>query len=178
MTDKVFTAFLTRQRDEGLALAAASDLLDLVPIDGAPHQRYLADFRCTGLVQTEAGEIVEADRFLVGIWFPDDYLREVDPFRILSCLEPRRIFHPNVNAPFLCSGRIAPATSLVELLYRTFEIITYNRVTMREDDALNKPACSWTRGNRHRLPVDTRPLKRRSGDVAVDFDIVPVEVQR
>ena len=62
MTDKVFAAFLARQREEGMALAAASDLLELIPVD-ALGQRYLADFRCTGLIQTESGHIVEADRF-------------------------------------------------------------------------------------------------------------------
>ena len=33
---------------------------------------------------------------------------------------------------------------------------------MREDDALNQAACQWARANLARLPVDTRPLKRRS----------------
>jgi len=173
MTDKVLAAFLARQFEEGMALAAASDLLDLVPVDGEARQRYLADFRCTGLVQTDAGAIVEEDRFLLGIWFPDQYLRAADPFAVLTWLEPQRVYHPNISqaAPFICIGRLAPATPLVDLLYRCFEIITYNRVTMREDDALNREACAWARQNQHRFPVDRRPLTRRH----VDFDVAPVE---
>lgn len=31
---------------------------------------------------------------------------------------------------------------------------------MREDDALNKPACVWARAHRDRFPLDRRPLKR------------------
>src|SRR5438445_7635703 len=139
MTDKVFAAFLERQVDEGMALAAASDLLDRAPVDGRSRQQYLAGFGCKGLVQTDSGEIVEADRFLVGIWFPDQYLREADPFRVLTWLAPQNVYHPNISdrAPFICVGRLAPGTPLVEVLYRVFEIITFNRVTMREDDALN-----------------------------------------
>ena len=176
MTDKVLAAFLARQSEEGMALAAASDLLELVPVDGAPPQRYLADFRCRGLVQTESGEIVTADRFVVGVWFPDDYLRRADPFQVLTWLEPGCIFHPNVssNAPLICIGRLAPGTSLVDLLYRCFEIITYSKVTMREDDALNKEACAWARNNQHRFPVDRRPLKRRR----VEFGLENLETVR
>ena len=162
MTDRILTAFLARQREEGMRLAGDSDCLRLVPIGGAAPDRYLADFRCTGLVQAESGEIVEADRFLLGIWFPDHYLREADPFQVLTCLAPPRIFHPNVSrdAPFICIGRVAPGTPLVDLLYRCFEVLTYRKVTMREQDALNRDACAWARRNQHRFPVDDRPLKR------------------
>ena len=170
MSDRVLTAFLARQREEGMALAAASDLLELVPVDGALGQRYLADFRCTGLIQTESGQIVEADRFVLGIWFPHHYLREADPFHVLTWLEPRRIFHPNVSPPFICVGRLAPGTPIVDLVYRCFEIVTYNKVTMREDDALNREACAWARRNQHRFPLDRRPLKRRG----VEFEVEAV----
>jgi hypothetical protein len=168
MTDKVLAAFLARQREEGMALAAASDLLELVPVDGPLRQRYLADFRCKGLVQTESGEIVEAERFVLGIWFPEHYLRQADPFHVLTWLEPRQMFHPNVVAPFICIGHLAPGTSLVDLLYRCFEIITYNKVTMRDDDALCRSACSWARRNQHRFPIDGRPLKRRGIELGIE----------
>ena len=49
-----------------------------------------------------------------------------------------------------------------------FEIITYNKATMREDDALNFEACRWARWNTGRFPVDTRPLKRRMADFAIE----------
>ena len=168
MSDKIFSAFLDRQLEEGRALAAESDLFDLIPIDGTSRQRYLVELRCAGLVQRESGEIVEADRFVIGVWFPDHYLRESDPYRVLTWLDPVRTWHPNIRAPFVCAGRIVPGTSLVSLVYRCFEIVTFNRVTMREDDALNKEACAWTRRNLHRLPVDNRPLKRRTADFAIE----------
>ena len=168
--DNSLRGFLGRQFEEGMALAADSDLFRLVPFDGAHHQRYVAEFRCTGLVQAASGEIVPADHFGIGIWFPDDYLRFADPFTVLTMLGPPQTFHPNVSAhaPFICPGYLAAGTELVDILYRCFEILTWNRVTMVEKDALNVEACAWARRNLHRLPVDNRPLKRARTDFRVE----------
>jgi hypothetical protein len=171
MTDHVLAGFLERQREDGLALAAQSDLVTLVPLPGTPTQRYLLQLRCKGLVRTSTGEIAEADRFLLGIWFPDDYLRRADPFRVLTWLGPSNAFHPNVRPPFACIGRLVARTPLVDIIYRAFEVVTYRRVTMQEDDALNHDACVWARRNQHHFPVDARPLKR----AAARFRVVPVE---
>jgi len=163
MADRILNAFLTRQREEGLALAAQSDLLSLQPIDGA-SDRYVAEFRCTGLVERAPGHVEEASLFHVGVWFPSTYLRQADPFRVLTWLGPRQIWHPNISAtlPVICVGRLAPGTGIVDLLYQVFEIVTWNKVTMREDDALNHRACQWARQHPERFPVDRRPLKRRA----------------
>ena len=112
---------------------------------------------------------------MVGIGFHDGYLRAADPCRVLTWLWPRNVFHPNISdrAPFICVGHLVPGTSLVDILYQCFEIITYHKVTMREDDALNKDACAWARQNQHRFPIDPRPLKRRS----VDFHVEPTGEQ-
>ena len=163
MSDKVMDAFLRRQHDDGLALARESDLVAIAPV-GSPSDRFLVRFGCRGLVRRADGSIVEADGFVVGIWFPHDYLRWADPFRVLTWLGPPNVWHPNIaiNAPAICVGRLSPGTGLVDLIYQCWEIITWNKVTMREDDALNQAACQWARANQARLPVDTRPLKRRS----------------
>ncbi len=170
MNDRIFTAFLERQYVDGMALAAASDILRLVPAAGDPPHRYLAEFRCTGLVTTEQGAIETADRALCGIWFPSDYLHTADPFLVLQWLAPSRPFHPNVaaHAPFICAGRIRAGTPLVDLIFQLYEIITYSRVTMREDDCLNRDACAWARRNQHRFPFDRRSLCRQSADIAVE----------
>jgi hypothetical protein len=169
MTDRIFESFLARQHEEGMALASESDLLDLVP-RGAPADRYLARFTCRGLVRQPPHSGVEFERFEVGIRFGLDYLRLADPFRVLTWLGPREIWHPNIaaTAPVICVGRLAPGTSLVDILYQVFEIITWNKVTMREDDALNREACQWARRNSHRFRVDRRPLKRRRCDFCVE----------
>ena len=176
--DTIREDFLTTQFEEGMALAQASDILKLIPMEGAPPYRYAAEFHCTGLVRDAEGDVAEATRFAVGIWFPEDYLRRAEPWQVLTWLGPRHVYHPNISAraPFICVGRLVPGTTLVDLLYQCYEIISYQKVTMREDDALNPPACSWARANQSRFPVDRRPLKRR----AVRFNISqtqPTEAQ-
>jgi hypothetical protein len=167
MLDKIFEAFLKHQYEEGMALAGSSDLLELYPMGGDPPDRYVAQFRCKGLMRSQNGDVVEADHFEVGIWFPSDYLRRAEPFQILTWLGPFDVFHPNISdkAPFICVGKLKPNTPLADILYQCFEIITYNKVTMREDDALNTDACVWARENQHKFPIDRRPLKRRALDL-------------
>jgi hypothetical protein len=164
MNDPILRLFLERQFQEGLELDRASDLLDLLPASASTPDRYVATFHCKGLVREAGGTVAEANRFRVGIWFPSDYLRRAEPTQILTWLEPRRVFHPNISdvVPFICIGRLSPGTRLVDILYQVFEIITYRKVTMREDDALNGAACAWARRNQDLFPIDRRPLKRRT----------------
>jgi hypothetical protein len=157
--DCIFSDFLETQNTEGMGLSDASDLMDLVALD---ESRFVATFKCKGLVRDAQGEIREHAHFGVGIRFPESYLRHANPAEILTWLGPEQVWHPNISAPFICIGPLAPGTPLVELLHRCFEIITGDNVTMQEHDALNHPACVWARRNRDRFPVDTRPIKRRS----------------
>ena len=174
MTDQVMDAFLRRQLQEGLALEQESDLLRLLPMPTSdPPDRYIAAFSCRGFTRQANDDIVEADHFEVGIWFPANYLRHAEPFQVLTWFGPRSVWHPNIaaDAPVICVGRLAPGTSLVDILYQVFEIITWNKVTMREDDALNRAACEWARRHPERFPVERRPLKRR----AIDLRVEPVQ---
>ncbi len=160
--DRVLNNFLIRQHEEGLALARSSDLLDLQPLDGPATRRYIATFTCRGLVKGQDGKPAVAERFGIGIRFPDDYLRRADTFQVLTILGPSNIFHPNISerAPFICIGWLKPGTSLIDILFQCFEIITYNKLNMVEKEALNAEACNWARHNQGFLPIDTRPLKR------------------
>jgi hypothetical protein len=172
MTDNVLMAFLQGQREACTALAASSDLVTLTPLGASPVHRYLAEFRCKGLVRVD-GEIVETNRFLVGIRFPAHYLRGFNPAEVLTWLEPANVWHPNIRPPFICVGHLTPGTSLQSLVYQVYEMITYQRVTMREDDALNPAACVWARRHQPRFPIDRRPLKRRA--LAIEIDPRPGE---
>jgi len=162
VNDKIIAAFLARQYEDGMALARDSDLLDLEPIGPPPVQRYVARFHCSGLCRTPAGDITETLGAAVGIYFPDDYLRRIDPYQILVWLGPPDAWHPNISnqAPLVCLGRLGPGTRLVEILYQLYEMITYQRYATH--DALNHDAAAWARQNQDRFPVDARPLKRRS----------------
>jgi hypothetical protein len=161
-TDPILGAFLERQAEDGRALAQASDILSLDCIPTGHH--FVADYNCRGLAQDQGGVVREVDHFQVGIFLGSDYLRNVNPFEVLTLFGPRNTYHPNVafGAPFICVGHIAPGMPLVDLLYQVYEILTYQKLTPREDDALNKEACRWARANQHRFPIDRRPLKRRS----------------
>lgn len=159
--DPLLARFLEHQHEEGMALATSSDLLVLTPVGpGSPVTTYFAHFCCKGLVRRN-GQVTEHDDHLVGIQFPDDYLKHFDTARVLTWCQPADIWHPNIRPPFICAGRMQPGTPVVDLLYQVFEIITWQNVETREFNALNHDACVWARHNVHRFPVDQRPLKRR-----------------
>ncbi|SPE55283.1 hypothetical protein SBV1_2130009 [Verrucomicrobia bacterium] len=158
--DAVFDAFLAKQLEEGLAWAKNIGVLSLSPIPGAPPSRYVAHFvDCKGLVQQNDGRIVEFDQFMVGIYFPEDYLRHVEIPRVLTYLGPHPSpFHPNIRPPFLCA-HLVPGTSLVDILYACYEVWTYSIFSAA--DSLNPAAAQWSRQqDRKRFPIDRRPLKR------------------
>lgn len=159
--DLVYRGFMERQLAEGLALAQESDLLQLrIPPLAPPH--FIAEYHCTGLVREEDGVIRETDHFEVGIWMPPDYLRRADTFDSLRIFTPNN-WHPNISHefPLICIGRLAPGTTLVDILYQIYDVLTYQKYNPREDNCLNKVACAWARENQHRFPTDRRPLKRR-----------------
>lgn len=159
-SDPVYQGFMESQLAEGMALSDASDILDLhVSPMTPPH--FFADFHCKGLLYDEAG-IREGNEFRVGVWFPDDYLRRASAFDMLRMLTPH-VWHPNISndMPLICIGNLAAGTPLVDILFRLYEVLSYQRWHPVENDSLNKLACAWARGHQHRFPTDSRPLKRR-----------------
>ncbi len=159
--DPIFESFLSKQCGPGLALAAASDVLDLHPIGSAVPRRYIASFNARTMAQTESGEIVPADRFDIGVFFHDDYLRRCDPARVLTYLGPHRCFHPNVRGGMICVN-LRAGMPLVDLLATVYDLFTW-RLYGVGDNGLNPEAADWVR---HRdpstFPTDPRPLKGRS----------------
>jgi hypothetical protein len=166
MMDPIFESFLSRQLIDGLALAEASDLLELSALGPEPVQRYLARFACATLVRDEGGTVRTVERFTLGIWFPSDYLRRADAFEVATWLAPANAFLPNVNPPFICLGRITPGMSLVDLLYQSHEIGSGGKVSLA--DGLDSVACAWARRHLDRFPIDPRPLKRRGLEFALE----------
>jgi hypothetical protein len=161
MNDPVLNGFLDEQYAAGMALADRSDLLELEPVGPKPVQLYVAHFTAKGLVR-RGGEVVEADRFDVGIHFGRNYLRWANPAEVLTLFAPADVWHPNLRLPFVCPGWLRAGTGIVDLLHQVFDIWTFKLVTPNEFDSLNPAACSWARMNRHRFPIDPRPLCRRS----------------
>ncbi len=159
MSDKVLEFFLRAQLEEGMALAKQSTILDLRPVRGNPPYFYLAGFNAPTLVRLGSGEVVIQEGFLFGVYFAPDHLRLVNPAQCLVVLAPTNIWHPNINPPFCCLGKIAPGTGLRELLLRIYEVATFMRYTPREGDALNVRACQYVRQRAPFRPLSTMPLK-------------------
>ena len=90
-----------------------------------------------------------------------------NPASIVSLLSPGNLYHPNVAPPFICIGRIVPCTSLCELIYQVYEVLTFAKVTPLENDALNRDACQWARRSMQRFPLDARPLRRKVAEFEV-----------
>ena len=156
--DPVYESFMRRQLEEGMELANASDLLRLhVPPVFPPH--FVAEFRCGGLIREGDGEIEQASEFHVGIWFPPDYLRRVEGLEMLRMFT-QNVWHPNIRAQYICSGRLTPGTALVDILYQIFEVLTYTK--WNTADGMNRAACAWAREHQAEFPIDRRPLKRRT----------------
>jgi hypothetical protein len=164
--DRIYDAWLEYELDEARALARASDLLEFAALD---DHHFVARFTCRGLVCEPGGAVEEHEEFEVGIRLDTDYLRCVaDPMRVIQVLSPLHVFHPNLNGPVLCLGVIHPGTSIVQLLYRAHAVLTWQEYVSLEHDSLNRDACVWARRNADRLPIDPRPIKRRTRSVALD----------
>ena len=155
--DPILESWLINQRLEANNLAAESDIVEIFPIDDErARQSYLIRFHCAGYVK-DGGEVVKADCFDVGIHFEDSYVKRAPSNMPLVMLSPHNTFHPNISGMAICAGHIYQGMSLTSLISQVYEIITWQKLTMREDDALSREACIWARNNPDRFPVDTRP---------------------
>jgi hypothetical protein len=161
--DAVYEDFLRAQYEAGMALANQSEILELIPCGraGVSVDRYVARLHCKGLVQNpNTREILEADRFDVGIYFPKSHLKKrIAPHRVLSLLSPLHTFNANAKWPHLCPGYLTAGMGIVDLLYQAWEILSGRKQTIVEHLALNPDACKWARSNPERFPFDDRPLK-------------------
>lgn len=166
--DEIRESFLQAQMRAALALSAASDIVRVhtVPNQFAP-ERYVAQFSCKTLVRASDGNIVETDFAAIGIWFHEGHLRHVEPLRVVRILEPRNLWHPNARFPLLCAGHITCATTLHELVYHVWEVLTYRK--WASHDGLNEAACQWARQNQDRFPTDPRPLLRNAANFEVEM---------
>jgi len=170
VTDEILADFLREQFVAGIRLASESDLLTLTPLRGNPPSQYVLEFRCKGLAKDERGAIVECDGpWGFGINFPASYLRGgFHPSEVLAYLGPlKNPFHPNLRPPFVCF-EVRPATSLSDLVFSIFELVTWSLVSTH-DEGLNHEASQWYRNQKdlRTFPIDRRPLKRRALNIAV-----------
>jgi hypothetical protein len=165
MKDLVRDGFLRSMFEHGMAYAAQSDIFRLEPCMGDPPFAYACHFAAPCYVRRPSGEIaLHEGGFTIGIAFPPDYLRlpVVPSQAVLQFIQPVEVWHPNVRWPFICIGRIAPGTDLLELVLRCYELTTFQRkANPTEWDALNPEACRWARSRWPVEPACRLPLKHR-----------------
>ena len=157
--DPIFESFLSKQCGPGLALAAASDVLELRPIGSDVPRRYVATYHARTFAELGEGRIALVDRFDVGVTFHDDYLRRPDPARVLTYLGPDRCFHPNVRGCVICVD-VRPGAPLTDLLATIYDLFTW-RLYGVGDNGLNPDAAAWVRQQDPSMfPTDPTPLRR------------------
>jgi hypothetical protein len=169
MSDKILATFLNAQYERAMALASASDFLDLTAIrePGLPPDKYIATFACqTALRLGDDTITIAPTRVNIGIFFAADHLRRrPDMSQLVSWLAPGNIVHPNIRAPFVCLGSFDAGITLVDILFQTYEIVSY--LKWSPHDALDPIAAQWARNNQQLFPTDRRPLRRRSRSIEV-----------
>jgi hypothetical protein len=165
--DYVFESFLENTADDAAGLQRKSELVILEPVSPLPPSRYRCTFQVPYLRRLPSG-IVELDPGPVrcGIFFPEDYLRSVDPklFMKVASIGNPDFLHPNVLFGSVCLGsRFAPGTPIDALIWELFEIVTYRNCTVDERNALNPEACRLVREYPLLLDKLGRPSLFRSG---------------
>src|SRR5579871_1580502 len=158
--DHILDTFLLRQEADWEAFAGQTDLVS-VTRQGTevPCRKFVAEFATRGLIWQPGDQIVEADHFVVGIYFGDDHLRRLNPMQLVWLLSPPTAFHPNILFPTICVGHLRPGVGLIEVLYQVHSILSYQNSNTA--DFLNPAAAAWAREHRDRFPIDRRPLRRR-----------------
>ena len=169
MNDHVYSSFLERQNESLSTLASQSRVLRYRAIQShrnLPANLFITSMTCAHVVKKTGEPRVSHAPCSFGIQLPADYLRRSypDSGQILSLISPAECFHPNVRWPHICIGPVAAGTSVVELVLRVDEILTFNRVNPREDDCMNPSACPWTRAHMDDFPLERRPLRDRSAE--------------
>ena len=159
--DPMIHNFMSRQYEVAADRVQRSDILDLF---WATPLNAVARLLCTTLVREPDGRIHEHFGFEFALNFSEEWLRFVEPLSVVTVLAPRALYHPNCRVPGACIGDIAPGTEIDDLLYRVFELATWQNFTVSEEDALDFSACQFARQRMDRFPLDARPLLYREGD--------------
>ena len=174
--NEVNEAFLMGQLLEIDTLCKSSDRLYASPnefTEGGAPKSYVFRLTCRSPVKVDGVIQISEREHLICVAMPDDYLQIAhDPGHILCLLEPKTLFHPNIIGPMICIGDIAPATAVVDILVRAFEVLTCQRINMIEEEALNYAACEWAR--HAELPLQTDSLVNLSAKPRSDFTFTAV----
>ncbi len=154
--DAIFNRFLENAFTEAMELSQKSAVLRVRPLPPHPPSSYLCEYHVHHLRRTHSGVVeVVKEPVILGVHFPEDYLRSTDPqlyLKVASLLSPLSFVHPNVWGGSVCLGsRFAPGTGIGVLLRELYEIVCYRNLNLVESNAMNAEACRLLRAHPHLL---------------------------
>jgi ubiquitin-protein ligase len=116
-------------------------------------EKYMVQYRCTGLARAEQGQIVKTERHQMAVIYGYDY-----PEQPPTLIWGTPIWHPNIQLPYICAhGRaFAVSVSLDQIVLTIGEMVQYRNFNLR--DPLNHEAAAWAREHLHEFPIDERDL--------------------
>ena len=165
--NRMMELFLDKQHATARELDARGDLIS---ISWPAAQHALVELRCIGLVRLPDGRIVEHDHFAYGVHFADDHLKYVEDLSLVTLLAPLTLWHtnagalPGMPAGGVCIGPVAPAVEIDEIVFRLWDLTTFENFAALENDCINRPACAWARAHVAQFPTDHRPAFWSFGD--------------
>jgi hypothetical protein len=157
--DPVLRDFLMAAFEDLLTRSHGQSLLEWANLGREVPWLYRLTFKTRGLARGRDPEIRVVDRHVVAVRFLPDYLRRADRFEMLSLIEPRDPFHPNLANPAsaICVS-IYPGQSIADICESLHALFGWKLRQLAENNALNRDACIWGRAHIDDLPIDTRPL--------------------
>jgi ubiquitin-protein ligase len=124
---------------------------------GKPAQRYLFEFRGTGLARAK-GKVIKRDQHQLEIKLGASYPRTMPELRWLS-----PIYHPNISEiGMVCLGGYGthwvPSLPLDELCVMLWDMARYHNYDIRSP--YNRDAALWVANQtKYAFPTDARPLR-------------------
>jgi len=170
----VYETFLRSSFLDAMEMAEQSGgRLQVFPQPPLPPSRYGVAVNVAFLRTLPSGtvEVVTDEPVLIGLCFPEWYLRSSDrhvALSVVSVLTPR-VLHPNVSGSRICMGEsLMPGTPLRFLLHELYDIIGYRNVGLDERNALTPEACRVLRARPDLLArLAAPPLRGRPSPLPV-----------
>ncbi len=124
----------------------------VMPAGGDPPDRYVVEYRISGLERLPDGTLVVRGEHRMEIVLPAEYPRQPAACRMLT-----PVFHPNIDVFTVCTSDFhAAQETLSDLIVRVGQMIAFQKHNVKSP--LNAEAAIWCEENLARLPVDRADL--------------------
>jgi ubiquitin-protein ligase len=150
-------------------LATKSDLIEVEPTEGDPPTKYLVTLKCKGMMlHPTKGKPCLTANHVMEIYLPAGIPGYPNEAPYVLCLTPH--FHPNISPEnnMVCIGIERDWESSLDIAWlvtHLADMITYRVYGFEKP--YNQKAVKWTKANKAKLPLDTRPLFKEDIAVAI-----------